>query len=127
MLLEFMTFITNTLFTIFGGYPLTHHMWPLLVWITLLVTPVTYAMFLWSETGKRRHGTLAVVAATCCTMLVLFPPLMQHQMLSECEKEETEVVINGEFKTMVVTYCRHKENINGEFGEWKPSQQVEYK
>ena len=128
MLREFMETIAITLFDVMGGYPLTHDIWPVILWVTITTLPFAVTLWYFEKTNMISvYGVLTFIFFISGFFLSIVPNLIQSDMLTQCEKEETEIIIGGDTKTMVVTYCRKKENINGEYGQWKPNQQVEYK
>lgn len=120
MFRDIILYFSDFLFWIMGGTPLANSllMFPYIIGITLILSiPFYYVL----ETKfKKFWGTVAMVSFFPMLILTMGPPIVQMQMMEECEyvnvAVSTDRIQNYELK---VKQCRYKDNYFGEFGEWK--------
>lgn len=119
MIREVASYIAEILFRIMDGAPLVNSGWVFL-YIALVMTifSVPFVKYVFTESPK--YGVLAVLTFFPMLMLTIGPPIVQMQMLVECEP----VVLTGETNrvtdyNVTAKQCRYKDNYYGDFGEWK--------
>ena len=114
--------ISEVLFYFMNGEPLANS--PLVfLWIAFWSLVCLAPLFLFVNYGPQKYTPIIfIVLFFPGLMFGMGPPVVQMQMLEECE--EVEGVIGTtriEPTTMVIQQCRFKENFYGEFGDWKIS------
>lgn len=120
-------YISELLFRLLDGNPLADSGWVFLYIATVMgIFVIPFTKFVYSQSPK--HGLYAVLTFFPMLVLAVGPPIVQMQMLAECEP----VVLTGE-TNRVTNYvmegqqCRYKDNYYGEFGEWKLGGQYQAK
>jgi len=98
----------------------------ILFWIAFMMMPMIYVIYM--RPGSVVLGLLSVIMVFTVMggmFIAMGPPIVQQEMLSECETVSTETD-DFEFKgetqnvgAIDVKLCRHKDNYYEDFGEWK--------
>lgn len=113
-------FVSEFMFSIMNGEPLINS--PLVfVWVAFWSVVCLTPLFLFVNYGPQKYTPLIFMALFFPGLLMgMGPPVVQMQLLSECEEVESVIATTRiEPTTMVIQQCRYKENFYGEFGEWK--------
>lgn len=121
MIREITLSISEVLFWILGGVPIVNTFWiiPYVVVLTsMMIFPFFFVFF---KTKLYNFGPIIFILTFFPLLLFgIGPPIVQVQMLQECETVEKVVSTDRvENHTMDIKQCRVKENYYGEFGEWK--------
>lgn len=124
MIREFMLWVSETLFYVLNGVALANTPWFFVwvfFWALVMVSPMIHI-------NHYRTTKWSIPLFLICFFPGLFlavgPPIIQMQMIQECEiveLEETLVNLNGEIVDLgplSVNRCRVKDNYYGDFGEW---------
>lgn len=128
MIRDSMIWISEILFYLTNGVPMANTLW-FFVWVALgtilMVIPCYFAI----SVGRNKVNSLPALVFLFSFFPLLFliigPPLLQLQMVSECETVTVDVATDRvENHTIRLRHCRFKDNYYGEFGEWQLSQQT---
>ena len=124
---DFMIYMSELLFQLLNGNPLGNSPW-LIVWAVFIVGLMYIPFYLALNTNydERRsaYGMIGVIAFLPLFMLAIGPPIVQMQMMSECqaiEVQTADVVFQGKtvnLGNITLNQCRVKDNYYDDFGEW---------
>ena len=120
MFSDIVLYFSDVLFWLMSGTPIANSllMFPYIIGITLILSIPFYLVL--ESKFKKFWGTVAMVSFFPMLLLTMGPPIVQMQMMADCES----VVLTGE-TNRVTSYeiemqqCRFKDNYYGDFGEWK--------
>jgi hypothetical protein len=123
MIREIMATLSEFFFWVLGGVPLMNTLWflPYVVVLALImVIPFYFAI----THGKNRTNSLPSIVFLVSFFPILLigigPPIIQVQMLQECETVQQVVSTDKVDKHVIdIRQCRLKDNYYGEFGDWK--------
>lgn len=114
--------ISELLFYALDGNMLTDSPW-IFVWVivgsVILSSPMTFPIW-FNKVHLLKYSLIGfVLLMVPAFFLIIGPPLVQLQMMQECETVEllvdTDKIANY---TITEQQCRYKDNYYGEFGEW---------
>jgi len=119
MIRDFMVWLSESLFYIMNGVPIADSAW-VFVWVVFWSLVLTFPMWFLINVKITKWMPLAsMIGFFPILMICIGPPIVQMQMLRECETVEllvdTDRVTNY---TITETQCRYKDNYYGDFGEW---------
>jgi hypothetical protein len=115
--------ISEVLFYLLNGEPLLNTIW-IFVWIfggtVILLIPYYLAFSVGKNKARSFPAIVFLVSFFPILLLIMGPPIVQAQMISECENITVTVNTDRvELHTVEMRQCRAKENFYGEFGEWR--------
>lgn len=124
MIRDMMVVLSEAAFWALGGVPLMNSIW-VLAWIVIFALIAISPMFWYinfSPNGFRpgsRFMAFFMVTFFSGIMLAMGPPIVQMQMLQDCQ-ERVEFGVIGD-QGLKITECRFKDNF---YGEWGPKDVV---
>jgi hypothetical protein len=128
MFYDFFASIAEILFVFTGGILFIETFW-FFLWVFSLVFVFVLTIPFWFAFNTRTGQVRAKYAFTSMLMffpilmLIMGPPVIQLNMMSECKIVSAEIIIEGNSSVRDVRMCRVKENFyDAEFGEWFQSQ-----
>lgn len=111
--IKMLNWFVDLAFMLLGGTAIVHS--PILIlWVVFFVL-FGAVMFIGCLYIPKIGPLLGVLIFFGVLILTIGVPTRQQAMLSECKS----VHVTGENISTDITVCRSKENIHGEFGEWR--------
>jgi hypothetical protein len=112
--------LSEFFFWILGGVPLMNTLWILpYVVVMSLIMALPFILLTYGKNRPINVLPLFLISFFPVLLVGMGPPIIQIQMLEECEMVEqvisTDMVENH---NMSIKQCRIKDNYYGEFGEW---------
>lgn len=121
MFRDLILMLSEFFFWLLGGVPLMNTLWivPYILVLTMILV-LPYFFFVFKLNYNKFAPLIFLVSFFPILLIGMGPPIVQVQMLQECETVEQVVSTDRvENHKMDIKQCRVKENYYGEFGEWK--------
>lgn len=119
MIRDFILPMSEFLFWVLGGVPIMNSLW-IVPYVAFIVFIMGIPLHLATTHGVRSfHSIVFVVSFFPLLMISMGPPIVQMQMLQECETVGRIISTDRIDEHVInIRQCRVKDNYYGEFGEW---------